>query len=77
VKQVTALAPGWLDVTVLVGRLTGDALPQTMDMTHELTASSKARISGCSLSGDEAPGHRSRASELPRSRISKCGLCLW
>jgi hypothetical protein len=64
VGQATALAAGWLDVAVLVGQLTGDALPQTVEMTHELgqgtggahaersvlTASSKARISSCSLS---------------------------
>jgi hypothetical protein len=36
VKQETALAPGWLDVAVLVGQLTGDTLPQTVEMTHEL-----------------------------------------
>jgi hypothetical protein len=36
VGQATALAAGWLDVAVLVGQLTGDALPQTVEMTHEL-----------------------------------------
>lgn len=35
-KQATALAPGWLDVAVLVGQLSGDALPQIVDMTHQL-----------------------------------------
>ena len=35
-KQTTALAPGWLDVAVLVGQLTGDVLPQSLEMTHEL-----------------------------------------
>jgi hypothetical protein len=31
-KQATALAPGWLDVAVRVGQLSGDALPQIVDM---------------------------------------------
>ena len=35
-EQATPLAPGWLDGAVLVGQLTGDALPQTVEMTHEL-----------------------------------------
>ena len=34
--RANALTPGWLDVAVLVGQLTGDALPQTVEMTHEL-----------------------------------------
>jgi hypothetical protein len=34
-KQATALAPGWLDVATLVGQLTGDALPESVEMTHE------------------------------------------
>jgi hypothetical protein len=34
--DVIRLAPGWLDVAVLVGQLTGDTLPQTVEMTHEL-----------------------------------------
>jgi hypothetical protein len=34
--DVVRLAPGWLDVAVLVGQLTGDTLPQTVEMTHEL-----------------------------------------
>jgi hypothetical protein len=36
VEQATALAPGWLAVAVLVGQLTSDTLPQTVEMTHEL-----------------------------------------
>ena len=35
-KQATALAPGWLDIAVKVGQLTGDKLPQTVETTHEL-----------------------------------------
>ena len=34
--DVVRLAPGWLDVAVLVGQLTCDTLPQTVEMTHEL-----------------------------------------
>jgi hypothetical protein len=36
VKPATALVPGWLAVAVLAGQLTGDALPQIVEMTHEL-----------------------------------------
>jgi hypothetical protein len=36
VKQATGLATGWLDVAVLVGQLSGDTLPQTVEMAHEL-----------------------------------------
>jgi hypothetical protein len=35
-QQATALAPGRLDVAVLVGQVTGDTLPQSVEMTHEL-----------------------------------------
>jgi hypothetical protein len=63
-KQATALAPGWLDVAVWVGQLSGDALPQIVDMTHQLGQGAggthgralgadgfeKARISSCSVS---------------------------
>ena len=35
-EQATALAPGWLDGAVLVGQRTGDALPQTVELTDEL-----------------------------------------
>ena len=35
-EQATALVPGWLNVAVLVGQLTGDTLPQTVETTHEL-----------------------------------------
>ena len=35
-KQANALAPGRVDVAVLVGKLTGDTLPQTVEVTHEL-----------------------------------------
>jgi hypothetical protein len=28
--------PGWLDVAVLVGQLSGDPLPKTVEMIHEL-----------------------------------------
>ena len=35
-RRANALTPGWLDVAVLVGQLTGDALPQTMEMIDEL-----------------------------------------
>jgi len=34
--DVVRLAPGRLDVAVLVGQLTGDTLPETVEMTHEL-----------------------------------------
>jgi hypothetical protein len=34
--DVVRLAPSRLDVAVLVGQLTGDTLPQTVEMTHEL-----------------------------------------
>jgi hypothetical protein len=36
VKQANALAPGRVDVAILVGKLTGDTLPQTVEVTHEL-----------------------------------------
>ena len=35
-KQATALAPGWLDVAVRGEQLSGDALPQIVNMTHQL-----------------------------------------
>jgi hypothetical protein len=42
-EQATVPAPGWLDGAVLVGQLSGDALPQIVEMTHELTLGARWR----------------------------------
>jgi hypothetical protein len=49
--QATALAPGTPDVTVKVGQLTGDTLPQTVETTHEL-GESAGGTDGRALSAD-------------------------
>ena len=64
-KQATALAPGWLDVAVLVGQLGGDTLPQTVEMTHEL-----------SQGAGGAHGRALGADGFEQGRISSCSLSL-
>ena len=81
VKQATALAPGRVAVAVLVGQLTGDTLPQIVEMTHELGQGAGGGYSGALGADDLEQGENLKLLAVAQSlevahRCPPLGACV-
>lgn len=81
-KQPNALAPGRVAVAVLVGQLTGDTLPQTVEVTHELGQGAGGGHRGAVGTDDLEQGENLKLLAVAQSlevahRRLPLGACLW